>query len=103
MKTTLLTTMMLAVFSTFTLLSLAGGQERIAAFLNHNAAADGLTQAASGPAQALPGSGAAKARPIVLLAAAGNDSRATRAGGQNVVIEGSLSGKPWWVRPSRIY
>jgi hypothetical protein len=97
MKTTLLATVTLVVFSTFTLLTFAGGQERIASFLDHNTALSAVTRTPGAPAPIPYTRPADQVRPIILTAASANEARP--AGAQTVWLDGSLSGRPWWLQP----
>jgi hypothetical protein len=98
MKTILLTTTTLAVFSTFAVLTFAGGQERIASFFDHDTALS-TTGADQRPAT----TGAGEVRPIILVAVRGNDPQTAGAGGQRVWLEGSVSGRPWWQQPRQVH
>jgi len=98
MKTTLLATTTLAVFSTFTLLTFAGGQERIASFFGHDTILN-----TNVPGQTPATTDAGHARPIILVAVNGNDPQTAATGGQRVWLEGSLSGRPWWQQPRQVH
>jgi hypothetical protein len=96
MKTTPLATITLAVFSTFALLAFAGGQEHVASLAGHYTSLGASALMAADSGQMRSAGIADQVHPIILVPASGNEVHT--AGPQTIWLDGSVSGRPWWIQ-----